>query len=120
MQKLESTFTQDAGRRVMRKTIFCGSVAACLAILGIPATGQVGGGFDLTWSSIDGGGGFSETGNLSIEGTIGQPDAGVSSSGTLSVTGGLWYPATIPLPSSTINLIVLGGALAVPCTRNPL
>ena len=56
------------------------------------ANAQIGGGYDLTWSSIDAGGGRSEAGAYSLAGTIGQPDAGRSSgAGGYIQTGGFWY-----------------------------
>ena len=36
--------------------------------------------FDLSWNTIDGGGGSSQAGQYSLTGAIGQPDAGVLSS----------------------------------------
>jgi hypothetical protein len=56
-----------------------------------PAMAQVGGGFDLTWSKIAGGGGTSTGGSFSLSGTIGQPDAGgPMTGGTFSLVGGFW------------------------------
>jgi hypothetical protein len=50
---------------------------------------QAGSGYDLTWSTIDGGGMmFSTGGGYSLGGTIGQPDAGVMNNGGYSLTGG--------------------------------
>ena len=55
------------------------------------ASAQSGGGYDLTWNSIDGGGGmFSTGGNYSLGGTIGQADAGTMSGGNYSLIGGFW------------------------------
>ena len=34
--------------------------------------------FDLSWHTIDGGGGYSVGGTFELNGTIGQPDAGPS------------------------------------------
>ena len=51
---------------------------------------QPGGGYDLTWSTIDGGGGTSSGGVYSLSGTIGQPDAGVMSGGAFNLEGGFW------------------------------
>ena len=40
------------------------------------AFAQTGGGYDLTWSTIDGGGAMSSTGGtFDLSGTIAQPDA---------------------------------------------
>ena len=55
------------------------------------SSGQAGGGFDLTWNTIDGGGAtFSTSGNYRLGGTIGQPDAGAMSGGTFQLSGGFW------------------------------
>ena len=51
---------------------------------------QTGGGYDLTWHTIDGGGGQSSGGGYQLQGTIGQPDAGASSGGDYSLQGGIW------------------------------
>jgi len=51
----------------------------------------IGGGYDLTWNTIDGGGGlFSTGGGFDLSGTIGQPDAGSMSGGTFTLDGGFW------------------------------
>ena len=54
------------------------------------ALSQVGGGFDLSWSTVDGGGGLSSGGDFSLTGTVGQPDAGLLSGGVFSLQGGFW------------------------------
>ena len=62
-----------------------------LSLLSSVALAQTGGGYDLTWSTIDGGGyTFSEGGGYSLGGTIGQPDAGVLSGGGYTLAGGFW------------------------------
>jgi hypothetical protein len=45
---------------------------------------------DLSWHSVDGGGGISSSGNLSLIGAIGQPESGLSAGGTQALAGGLW------------------------------
>ncbi len=56
-----------------------------------PASAQSGGGYDLTWNTIDGGGAtFSIGGPYSLGGTIGQPDAGTLSGGAYTLNGGFW------------------------------
>ncbi len=65
----------------------------CLACMLTPvpsAMAQLGGNYNLSWSTVDSGGGFSGTGALSVYGTIGQPDAGVMSGGSFRLTGGFW------------------------------
>jgi hypothetical protein len=56
----------------------------------VPAVAQSGGGYDLTWNTVDGGGGTSSAGSYTLSGTIGQPDAGTLGGGTYIVTGGFW------------------------------
>ena len=48
-------------------------------------------GFELSWDSIDGGGGTSSGGVYELSGTIGQPDAGVvMTGGSYGLIGGFW------------------------------
>lgn len=55
------------------------------------AQAQSGGGYDLTWNTIDGGGyTWSEGGGYALGGTIGQPDAGVLQGGGYTLAGGFW------------------------------
>ncbi|HUW20648.1 MAG TPA: hypothetical protein VMW16_15225 [Sedimentisphaerales bacterium] len=54
------------------------------------ATGQSGGPYELTWRTIDGGGGPSSGADYSLTGTIGQPDAGYSAGGPYELLGGFW------------------------------
>ena len=62
-----------------------------LLVYALPAVAQIGGGYDLTWSTIDGGGAtFSTGGGYSLGGTIGQPDAGLLSGGGYTLGGGFW------------------------------
>ncbi len=51
------------------------------------------GDFDLTWYTIDGGGGACAGGEFDLAGTIGQPDAGSMSGGEYTLTGGFWAGA---------------------------
>ena len=52
---------------------------------------QSGAGYDLSWWSVDGGGGMNSAGgSYSLGGAIGQPNAGALSGGEYSLTGGFW------------------------------
>jgi len=64
--------------------------AVCLLILSMAALSQTGGQYDLTWSTIDGGGGTSRGGQYMLTGTIGQPDASYSGAGGYELLGGFW------------------------------
>lgn len=61
-------------------------------IAAVPAV-SLAGTYDLTWNTIDGGGGGSTGGAYAVSGTIGQPDAQVPpimSGGTYQLSGGFW------------------------------
>lgn len=74
-----------------RKTLFA-MLFASLLVLGVTALALASGGYDLTWWSIDGGGGMSAGGSYSLTGVIGQADAGRLSGGAYELTGGFWVP----------------------------
>ena len=58
---------------------------------GLVAFAQTGDGYDLTWSTVDGGGYTFSTGSgYSLGGTAGQPDAGVLTGGGYTLAGGFW------------------------------
>lgn len=59
----------------------------CL-LMAFPVWGQTGGDFDLSWGTIDGGGGTISGGDFVLTGTIGQADAGVMSGGDYEMVGG--------------------------------
>lgn len=70
-------------------------IIQCIALLGvtlmvIPVYSQSGGDYDLSWSTIDGGGGTSKGGVFVLSGTIGQPDAGTMTGGDFVLSGGFW------------------------------
>jgi hypothetical protein len=61
--------------------------ATLSVVTAVPAAANL----TIPWWTIDGGGTTSAGGaSLRLSGTIGQPDAGLSSSGTLSLAGGFW------------------------------
>lgn len=72
--------------------------AVCLVLLdvllvvglaGVPSRAQ-GGGYDLSWWTVDGGGGASSGGAYTLDGTIGQPDVRAMSGGAYVLSGGFW------------------------------
>jgi len=70
------------------------TIIGLILIMGFsPARAQTSGIYDLSWSTINGGGGRSTSGTYTLEGTIGQPDAGLMSGGDYVLAGGFW-PAT--------------------------
>ena len=66
-------------------------------------------GFDLSWSTVDGGGThFSTGGDYSMGGTIGQPDAGVLSGGDYTLSGGFWSGGSMGATQHNIYLPLVG------------
>ena len=65
-------------------------VLAVLLLLVSPVLAQSGGPYELSWSTIDGGGGQSSGGPYVLAGTIGQPDADWSRAGSYELLGGFW------------------------------
>jgi hypothetical protein len=67
-------------------------IIATLTLMGI-STAQSGGGYDLSWWTIDGGGiTFATGGTFNLGGTVGQPDASNAlTGGAFSLTGGFWF-----------------------------
>ena len=74
------------------------SLAACLLLLAaVPVLAQSGGGYDLSWSTVDGGGHTQSMGGMySLAGTAGQPDAGLMAGGTYTLGGGFWGGGAVP------------------------
>ena len=69
-------------------------LAACALILGV-ATVAFAQTYDLSWHTIDGGGGFSAGGTFELEGGIGQHDAGIMTGGDFELAGGFWGGAVL-------------------------
>ena len=76
----------------MRRTTLLAMLFTGLLLLGMTALALASGGYELTWWSIDGGGGMSAGGSYSLAGAIGQAEAGRLSGGTYELTGGFWVP----------------------------
>ncbi len=70
-------------------------LAAALLVPATIALAQSGGNFDLSWNTVDGGGGAAGAAPYTLSGTVGQPDAGAMSGGDYTVVGGFWGGAAI-------------------------
>ena len=51
---------------------------------------QTGGGYDLSWWTVDGGSGSVNGGGYHLSGTTGQPDTGILTGGGYHLTSGYW------------------------------
>lgn len=65
------------------------SVVSILMLMAL-ATSTVSAQYELSWYTIDGGGGRSSGGPYTLSGTIGQPDAAYSAGGGFELLGGFW------------------------------
>ena len=65
--------------------------------------------YAIDWYKIGGGGGTSTGGVYSVSGTIGQPDAGVSSGGNYSLAGGFWSLLAVQTAGAPMLTITLTG-----------
>ncbi len=105
------------------RTVAFGVMAVFFAAIAAPGdnydtersarTGAAAGVFDLTWFTVDGGGGTSSGGGFVLSGTIGQPDAGEMSGGGFTLLGGFWQPSG-PCNSACVWDFDLSGDVRVP------
>jgi hypothetical protein len=81
----------------IRAALLLGIIILCVSVVAAaPSLAQTGSGYDLSWSTIDGGGASASTGNgYELGGTIGQPDAGMLNGGGYELSGGFWINAMI-------------------------
>lgn len=82
--RLHSGHSRPASRR---------SLAALLLLLLLPALAEAGP-FRLISGTVDGGGEHSQGTRFAVEGTVGQPDAGLAEGARFSVDGGFWPTTT--------------------------
>ena len=77
--------------------------AVCIIALASSIYGQSGSTFQISPSTISGGGNTTTNGTQSLTGTIGQGSLGVSSGGTFSITGGLFSFESLPFKFGDAN-----------------
>ena len=81
-------------RKRIRTTLILAGVLVLLAVGAAGARAQTGGGYDLTWWTVDGGGGTLSGGGYTLMGTVGQADAGPAlAGGGYALEGGFWAGA---------------------------
>jgi len=66
-----------------------------IAILVLTLSVGAAGAYEIDWYTIDGGGGFSEGGGYTLQGTIGQPDTGAMAGDSYELAGGFWPAFTL-------------------------
>ena len=87
------------------------AIALTLAVAGA-ALAQTGNGYDLTWWTVDGGGGEVQGGGYTLTGTAGQPEPGpVLAGGDYALYSGFWSAASATPPActavTTVDLILV-------------
>jgi hypothetical protein len=70
--------------------IATGMGVAFLAASALAGAAVLGPAYDVSWYSVDGGGGTSAGGGFTLAGAIGQPDAGTASGGDFVLVGGFF------------------------------
>lgn len=85
-------------------------VFALVGLLTVGVGPMIATALEIDWFTLDGGGGTSSAGFLSVRGTIAQPDALPLSGGSLVLRGGFW---SAPGLTATDAPILPGGALPV-------
>jgi len=71
-------------------------LALALTVGAAAVYAQAGGGYDLTWNTVDTGGvTLASGGGYTLGGTAGQPDAATWSGGGYTLTGGFWHAASV-------------------------
>lgn len=73
----------------MKRAAFFIPIVLTLLIVSI-AVAQTGSGYEVSWSTIDSGGGAASGGGYTLDHTLGQFDAGVQSGGDYMLEGGFW------------------------------
>lgn len=92
-EKRETNGAYSRGDRSGRSLLSVLLLASAMALgRAATATAQTGDGYDLTWNTVGAGGGASGDAQYRVDGSIGEPDAGLVTltDGTYSVTGGFW------------------------------
>ena len=91
-----------------------------LAVLLISLLWAVAGGqaqsYEVSWFTVDGGGGVSSGAGYSVAGTAGQPDAGMTSGGAFTLAGGFWslYAPSRSAPMLRIDLVGTNAIISWP------
>jgi hypothetical protein len=79
------------------------SVVITLCLLSLTTAtvlAQSGGSYDLTWSSLNGGGGEASGGSWALISTVGQGEAGALHGGSYTLSGGFLAGMSSPPPAN--------------------
>ena len=83
------------------------TVLATIALLLAVSMALAWSGFDVSWWTVDGGGGSASGGPYTLAGAVGQPEAGPAlTGGDYALIGGFWY-GTGPAAAPEMHLLYL-------------
>lgn len=104
----------------MRLAHFTAARALIAVGLASNAMAQSGGSYDLTWNTMDNGGGTSTGGTYLMRGTVGQSDAGDMSGGTYRLQGGFWRGSCVDdADCDDSNVCTFDQCVSATCTHTP-
>ena len=88
------------------RRIFMLALILLLALFSMAGLAQAQlGDYILNWWTVDGGGGTSSGNGYTLNGTLGQPDAGtLASGGGYTLAGGFWHGGVVASPEMRVYL----------------
>ena len=93
---------------IKRKYLAFGSILMLALLVTGVAWAAVETGYDLSWWTVDSGGGTSSGNGYTLNGTLGQPDAGtLARGGGYTLVGGFWHGGVVASPQSQVYLPLL-------------
>jgi hypothetical protein len=107
--------------RLIHLTWFAALAALALFVPPAAASAGSGGRYELSWSTLDGGGATRASGGrYELGGTIGQPDAGRLAGGRYELAGGFWSARLVEVPALSAWAWALGVWLPLAAGLAPL
>ncbi len=107
-------------KKRLKLLLLLASLGLALLFTSAPALAQeIAAVFDIGWWTVDNGGGSSFGSVYSIDGTLGQPDAGVLTGGAYSISGGFW-DAVVDVPVAWGGRIYLPMSFRSFCGSSPV
>jgi len=93
-------------------------IACCAALFPAPRSAKAQS-YSIDWFTIGGGGGASSGDSYTLNGTIGQPDAGTLSGGGYALQGGFWPGIVVPSTTGAPTLFILSSGNNVVISWSP-
>ena len=90
-------------------------IPALALALGAPALAQP----EVSWWTVDGGGGMSSGGSFEVTGTAGQPDAGGATGGSSDLESGFWYADHPFVPVELQSFEIVSNRSVEPASGSP-